>query len=198
MGMKHVMVAAAALAALGGCGGGAESGKANDQGANAVASGTNAASGTGAGAGQQNALRAADGGERGSVTVTEGGGGLQLRVSAMGLPPGAHGAHLHAVGRCDPPDFASAGPHWNPANRQHGTENPNGPHLGDMPNLTVGADGRGTLDFVVQGGAMQSGAQALLDADGAAFVIHADADDNRTDPSGNSGGRIACAVIGGG
>lgn len=196
--MKHMIVAAAALAALGGCGGGGESGKANSQGANAGAAfGNNAASATGAGAGQH-ALRAADGAERGSVTVSEGGGGLQVRVSAMGLPPGAHGAHLHAVGRCDPPDFASAGPHWNPTNRQHGAENPNGPHLGDMPNLTVGADGRGTLEFVVQGAAMQSGAQALLDADGAALVIHADADDNRTDPSGNSGGRIACAVIGAG
>jgi len=121
-----------------------------------------------------------------------------VRVAATGLPPGPHGAHLHAVGRCDPPDFSSAGPHWNPTNRQHGTDNPAGPHMGDMPNLTAAQDGSGTIDFTVRGATMQGGQQALLDADGAALVIHADADDYRTDPSGNSGGRIACAVIGAG
>jgi len=95
--------------------------------------------------------------------------------------------HLHAVGRCEGPKFDSAGPHWNPAGRQHGHLNPAGSHLGDLPNLTVSANGRGALNFLVRGG--------LVDADGTALVIHAKPDDYRTDPSGSSGDRIACAVL---
>jgi Cu-Zn family superoxide dismutase len=91
------------------------------------------------------------------------------------------------VGQCDGPDFKSAGPHWNPAGRQHGHDNPLGAHLGDLPNLSVGSDGRGTASFTVDGD--------MADADGTSLVIHADPDDNKTDPSGNSGARIACAVL---
>jgi Cu-Zn family superoxide dismutase len=113
--------------------------------------------------------------------------GNSLTLEAGGLTPGAHGMHLHAVGRCDPPDFASAGPHWNPNSRKHGSANPEGPHMGDLPNLIAGADGRASLTLAVPPG--------LLDEDGGALIIHATADDYRTDPSGNSGARIACAAF---
>ena len=120
--------------------------------------------------------------------------GLAVRVQAQGLAPGHYGAHLHAVGRCEGPDFASAGPHWNPTDRHHGTLNPDGHHLGDLPNLDVAADGGGRVEFTITGAEM-TGAMGLFDADGAAIVIHAAPDDYRTDPSGNSGARIACAVL---
>lgn len=127
----------------------------------------------------------------GSVRAWQTAGGVSFHISASGLPHGLHGIHVHAVGRCDPPDFASAGPHWNPAGRKHGLNNPAGPHAGDLPNVEVAANGVLSATVTVPGTSMAS----LLDADGAALVIHAAADDNVTDPSGNSGPRIACAVI---
>jgi len=129
--------------------------------------------------------------------VEQAGDSLRIRVDAAGLAPGTYGAHVHAVGRCDPPSFASAGPHWNPTGRQHGRDNPQGRHMGDLPNLVVGSDGRGSFENSVPGAALAGGSPGtLLDADGAAVVIHAQADDYRTDPSGNSGARIACGVLG--
>lgn len=136
-------------------------------------------------------LRAADGSPRGAATLSPTGGGFLLHVEANGLPSGEHGIHLHAVGRCDGPDFQTAGGHWNPTSRQHGRDNPQGAHQGDLPNIVIGADGRGTLDATISGATLNG----LLDADGAALVVHANPDDYRTDPSGNSGGRIACGVI---
>lgn len=140
-------------------------------------------------------LRSVAGEARGEVTVTETSGGLRFAIVGVDLPQGVHGVHVHAVGRCDAPDFTSAGPHWNPTNRQHGRDNPQGQHAGDLPNLIVGTDGRGTLEITIPG-RLTGGPNALLDADGAAFVVHATADDMRSDPSGNSGARIACGVIG--
>ncbi|QDZ09058.1 superoxide dismutase family protein [Sphingomonas panacisoli] len=136
-------------------------------------------------------LRTPAGKEVGRATVREVAGGLRVTIDARFLPPGMHGAHLHTVGRCDGPDFASAGPHWNPTGMKHGTMNPQGPHSGDLPNLSIGADGRGTVGINLPGASFD----ALLDADGAAMVLHADVDDMMTDPSGNSGGRIACGVL---
>ena len=127
----------------------------------------------------------------GRATVTQVAGGLRVTLDARGLTPGNHGAHLHTVGQCVAPDFASAGPHWNPAATKHGTMNPQGPHAGDLPNLLIGADGRGTLGITLAGATMEG----LLDADGAALVVHAAADDLVTDPSGNSGARLACGVV---
>lgn len=128
--------------------------------------------------------------------VRQGPNGLSVHVEAAGLAAGTYGIHVHAVGRCEGPAFASAGPHWNPTARQHGRDNPAGAHMGDLPNLTVGADGRGAVDFDLSGAAlMGAGSNVLLDADGAAIVVHAQADDYRTDPSGNSGARIACGVL---
>ncbi|HEY0627702.1 MAG TPA: superoxide dismutase family protein [Sphingomicrobium sp.] len=128
------------------------------------------------------------GASTGAVQVEQRAGGSYLRIAVQGLSPGEHGLHLHAVGRCDGPAFQSAGAHWNPASKQHGHLNPVGAHAGDLPNLTVSANGRGALNFLVPGA-------GLADADGTALVIHAKPDDYRTDPSGNSGDRIACAVI---
>jgi Cu-Zn family superoxide dismutase len=127
----------------------------------------------------------------GSVRWWQTSGGVTFRIDASGLPHGIHGLHVHAVGRCDPPDFASAGAHWNPAGKQHGMNNPQGPHAGDLPNVEVAANGVLAATVTLPGATMAN----LLDADGAALVLHAKADDYMTDPSGNSGGRIACAVI---
>ena len=121
--------------------------------------------------------------------------GISVHVEAKGLAAGTYGTHVHAVGRCEAPAFASAGGHWNPAGRQHGTENPQGHHMGDLPNLVVNAKGRGSVSFLIAGGAVAGGASPLLDADGAAIVVHAQADDYRTDPAGNAGARMACGVV---
>jgi Cu-Zn family superoxide dismutase len=128
-------------------------------------------------------------------TVSQSGDSLRVRVAAAGLAPGAYGAHIHTTGRCDAPSFDSAGPHWNPTGRQHGRDNPAGRHLGDLPNLMVGTNGRGDMEFTITSARLAGGAAPMLDSDGAAVVIHARADDYRTDPSGNSGARIACGVF---
>ena len=130
-----------------------------------------------------------------SVRLTQQGrDSVRLVVTTTGVAAGTHGTHLHAVGRCDTPDFTTAGPHLNPTSRQHGLRNPQGPHLGDMPNLVVAANGQGTLQHTVAG-TLTPGQPPIFDADGTALIIHASADDQVTDPSGNSGARIACAVI---
>ena len=140
-----------------------------------------------------------DGATIGTIRVFNEPTGVVLRISATGLPPGMHGVHLHSVGRCDPPGFTSAGPHWNPTTRQHGHLNPAGFHAGDLGNLGVGADGKLVAGLLVPGARLRpdsyGDAPVVLDADGAALVFHAKADDERTDPSGNSGDRIACAVL---
>lgn len=140
-------------------------------------------------------LMAGDGSARGEARVMERRDGLHVRVNAKGLTPGVHAVHVHMTGVCTGPDFVSAGGHWNPTARKHGMNNPAGMHMGDMPNMTVGADGVGQMDYVIAGGALQTGAMPLLDADGAAVVIHAAPDDNVSDPAGNAGGRIACGVL---
>jgi len=121
--------------------------------------------------------------------------GVHILAQVQGLPPGEHGIHLHAVGKCDPPDFATAGGHFNPAGKQHGLRNPAGSHAGDLPNLEVAADGRGGLNHVNRQVTLAPGPRSLLGPDGTALVIHANPDDAVTDPSGNSGGRIACGII---
>jgi Cu-Zn family superoxide dismutase len=134
----------------------------------------------------------------GSVRAWQTAGGVTLRLDATGLPHGIHGIHVHSVGRCDPPDFASAGPHWNPLGRKHGLDNPAGPHAGDLRNVEVAANGVLGVTVTIPGASLTAPAGApgaLIDADGASLVIHAAADDYSTDPSGNSGARIACAVL---
>lgn len=130
-----------------------------------------------------------------TVEASEQGGGVRLTVAATGLPPGEHGLHVHAVGRCDEPGFTSAGAHWNPTDRKHGRENPAGAHAGDLPNLTVDAAGRGRTEFVIPDATLVGGTHPMYDDDGAALLVHAKADDYKTDPSGDSGDRIACSVL---
>lgn len=136
----------------------------------------------------------ARGADRGRVDIFKDGSGLRLELVARGFGAGTYGMHVHTTGLCEGPKFASAGPHWNPTGVQHGRDNPLGAHHGDLPNLVVEPEtiGRASLHLV---GTRLTGDGALLDADGAAFVIHAKADDMRTDPSGNSGDRVACGVI---
>ena len=131
-----------------------------------------------------------DGSSKGSASLTARGAERVMTVNLNGLTPGEHGLHIHSVGRCDPPGFQSAGPHWSPANAQHGSLNPQGPHAGDLGNIRVGADGR--VDATVT---LPKGDAGLFDADGAALMVHSGRDDLRTDPGGDSGERIACGVL---
>ncbi len=124
----------------------------------------------------------------GTATLNEVSGGVKIALRASGLKPGDHGFHLHAVGKCEPPAFTSAGGHFNPGNKKHGKKNPEGAHAGDLPNLKVGANGTGSIDAT-------AGGVTLKDVAGLALVIHADPDDEKTDPTGNSGARVACGVI---
>ena len=139
-------------------------------------------------------LQAADGAARGSAILVSHPGKLELRVAAIGLPAGVHGIHLHSAGACDGPGFTTAGAHLNPGCKMHGKDNPQGSHLGDLPNLTAAANGKATLTSTLAGSPADLMSQ-LFDADGTAVVIHAGPDDYKTDPSGNSGGRIACGVF---
>lgn len=132
---------------------------------------------------------------KGAAKIVPVDGGLKLSVHVEGMDPGEKGIHIHMTGKCDAPDYASAGGHWNPTQRSHGFENPKGQHMGDLPNLLVNAAGTGDIDYIIKGGVLSGAPAALLDADGAAIVIHAARDDMKSDPAGNSGGRIACGVF---
>lgn len=142
-------------------------------------------------------VRDAQGRTRARARVEQSGDSLRVSVEAVAMTPGTYGVHIHTVGRCDPPAFTTAGAHWNPIGQKHGKDNPQGMHKGDLPNLMVGADGRGSFEYTIPN-AVLSGMlpTKLVDGDGASLVIHARPDDYRTDPSGNSGGRIACGVLG--
>lgn len=135
----------------------------------------------------------------GTATLTEASNGtITVDVNVTGMPAGTHGIHFHEVGKAEPtakPPFSTAGEHYNPENKQHGLENPNGAHGGDLPNLTVDAQGRGTLNATTERVTLTDGPKTLLDANGSALIIHAAADDQKTNPSGNSGGRIAGGVV---
>lgn len=136
-----------------------------------------------------------DGALLGSVTVNEDRGGVVINVNGVAMPAGVHGIHLHETGLCEGPKFESAGKHWNPGMKQHGRDNPAGAHAGDLANLTIAADGSANVSIPVAGAKLAGGEMMLADADGTALVVHASPDDYRTDPTGNSGDRIACAVL---
>jgi Cu-Zn family superoxide dismutase len=142
-------------------------------------------------------LRDASGTIRARATAEQVGDSIRVRVESIAMTQGAYGAHVHTTGRCDAPGFTTAGPHWNPTAQQHGKDNPQGMHKGDLPNLLVGTDGRGSFEYTIPNATIAGqGPNLLLDQDGAAVVVHQGADDFRTDPSGNSGNRIACGVLG--
>ena len=137
-----------------------------------------------------------DGNPIGTVTFEQAPHGVLVLVETTGLPPGAHGIHLHGTGSCSP-DFKAATGHVNPSGVEHGLRNPNGPDAGDLPNLYVAADGMATAEFyTTRVSVAESGNKpALLDADGSAVIIHANPDDHATQPIGGAGGRIGCGVV---
>lgn len=140
-------------------------------------------------------LQNAEGRVVGNATLTEVSGGVRILVEVRGLPSGDKAVHIHEVGQCDPPGFTSAGAHFNPTQRQHGLQNPLGPHAGDLPNIQVDGDGNGRLETMTERVTLDSGPTSLFDGDGSALVVHGAPDDFKTDPTGNSGARIACGVI---
>lgn len=139
----------------------------------------------------------AQGTQIGTAKFSPSGAGVRVSVKVSQLTPGEHGIHIHAVGKCEGPAFSTAGGHFNPNNSHHGIHNAKDPkpHVGDMPNLIVGKNGKGSANFTVEGATLDGGANSLFHEGGTALVIHAKADDLMSDPSGNSGDRIACGVI---
>ena len=132
----------------------------------------------------------------GTAELTEKDDGVQVKLNAKSVPEGTHGIHFHEVGTCEVPDFESAGGHFNPADTSHGLDHKEGPHAGDLPNLNVGEDGEVNEEFLAEHVTLKSGEEnSLLQDGGTALIIHAEADDGKTQPSGDSGKRILCGVI---
>ena len=140
-------------------------------------------------------LKNAQGQRIGTATFTPTEGGVNVKIEVANLPPGKHGMHIHAAGKCEVPDFKTAGGHFNPAAKKHGLRNPEGAHAGDMANLTVEADGKGSATVTAKGATLAEGQGSLFGPDGSSIVIHEAPDDEKTNPAGNSGARIACGVI---
>lgn len=131
----------------------------------------------------------------GVALLTEITSGIRIVIEVEGLAPGPKGVHFHSIGACDPPEFLSAGPHLEPDRRRHGLLNPLGPHAGDLPNITIGSDGRGRLEAFTERVTFGLGTNTLFDQDGTALLIHSAPDDFVTDPTGNTGTAIACGTV---
>lgn len=140
-------------------------------------------------------LKDAQGKIVGSAILWESAPGIGMEVNIVSLPPGEHAIHFHQNAKCDAPDFKSAGGHFDPDGKKHGLENPEGHHAGDNPNFTVGADGKAHFKWEDKDVTWSDGSHSIFSNGGTSLVIHAKADDQKTDPAGNSGDRIACGVI---
>lgn len=137
----------------------------------------------------------AQGNKIGTAVFHPAGNGVRIDVKVSQLPPGTHGIHIHNVGKCDGPDFTSAGPHLNPTSKHHGKDNPEGPHAGDLLNIEVKSDGIAKASLLDPNVTLGSGVNSVFHEGGTALIIHAAADDYKSDPAGNSGPRIACGLI---
>ncbi len=138
------------------------------------------------------ALKDAKGQPVGDVTLEQTPHGVLIKGTLSNLPAGTHAIHIHETGKCEGPEFKTAGGHFNPGKKTHGMMSPGGKHEGDLPNITTTPDGKAQFEFFANEGLT---VQSLMDADGSAIVVHAQADDYKTDPAGNAGGRIACGVV---
>lgn len=140
-------------------------------------------------------LKDAQGKSVGTAKLKQVKNGVRISLVASGLPAGIHAFHIHAAGKCEAPDFKTAGGHFNPEHKKHGLKNPEGSHAGDMPNVTVAANGKGKATVVNTHVTLAEGENSLFHEGGTALVIHEKADDDMTDPAGNAGNRIACGAI---
>ena len=137
----------------------------------------------------------AQGQDIGSATLSSAPQGVNINLELVNLPPGEHALHVHQNAKCDGPAFTTAGPHLNPDMKRHGLQNPDGPHAGDMPNFTVDAHGMVKATLVAPGVTLGKDSHSVFSNGGTALVIHAKADDQKTDPAGNAGDRIACGIV---